>query len=157
MKDIDFTDSRTVLDVLERTFPIQPAPVLPANMLGMDDPEKVYLFFNQKTWLDLATDFCLKSHAYAVDLGTTFLRRDILVYYIPFYIYAVTVNDGWVYEEYFLNFLCPAYHNYDEFMDAFESLSENQLNVIAQFVRFECSMGNWDAERALNDFWGMYL
>lgn len=105
-------------------------------MLGMDDPERVYLFFNGKTWLELAECFSLASHAYAVDLGITFLRKDVLVYCIPFYICASVVNDGWTYEDGFLDFLCPAYNYADEFMDIFLRLRDEQLKVIAQFVKF---------------------
>ncbi|MDN7879361.1 hypothetical protein [Burkholderia aenigmatica] len=157
MNDIDFTDSGKVLELLSRIFPTQPVPVLPKNMLGMDDPERVYLFFNQKTWLELATDFSLTAHAYAADLGVTFLRRGALAYYAPFYIYASIVNNGWTYEDGFLDFLFPAYSYADEFMDIFFTFPEDQLKVIAQFVKFECSRGEEKAERALRDFWGMYI
>lgn len=161
MKEIDFMNKGNVLGELKRSFINALLPNLPITMKGMDDPERVFNFFSGRTWMDIINTLDLSKDAYALDLGVGFLDRKDFLYYIPLYIYASLLNrtEFRVFEADFIQYyLCPDHQNSDCFLNFVLGLTDEQLNIISRFMRWESDVNKLSfAKKACIDFWDLYL
>ncbi|UKJ21807.1 hypothetical protein L6Y89_02055 [Enterobacter mori] len=161
MKKINFLNEKGVYSELQRIFPTQPVPLLSKNLRGLDDSERVYDFFQGKEWIEVANYLNLKNDSYALELGVVFLPEDIFRYYTPAYIYASLFNkrDYWVFESDFIQqYLCPEFHNHDDFLNFILKFSDHQLCIVAQFMLYESEiLGFSYASKACIEFWNDFL
>ncbi|CAM7384022.1 hypothetical protein GRP89_09545 [Citrobacter freundii] len=161
MKKINFLNESDVYDELMEKFPAQPSPFLPTDIRGLDDPECVYVFFQNKQWIEIANNLELKNDSYALELGVLFLPEEVFRYYTPLYIYASLFNksDFWVFESDFIQqYLCPEYRDHDDFLNFILNFSDAQLSIIAQFMSYESEIIGFSyASKACIDFWNDFL
>lgn len=157
MKKINFLNDNDVYNELIANFQIQQLPLITNDMIGLDDPEHVYLFFNNRKWTEISTHLDLKNDSYALELGVSFLPEETFIYYLPLYIYASLFNRDffWVFESNFIqHYLCPEYQHHDNFLNFTLKFSDVQLSVIAQFMLYESEiLGFSYAKKAYKDFW----
>ncbi|HDR2162657.1 TPA: hypothetical protein QCG56_004834 [Enterobacter cancerogenus] len=157
MKKINFLNENDVYNELIANFPTQQAPILSTDMIGLDDPERVYFFFKNKKWSEISTHLDLENDSYALELGISFLPEETFIYYLPLYIYASLFNrvSFWVFESNFIqHYLCPESQNHDNFLNFTLKFSDFQLSVIAQFMLYESeTLGFSYAKKAYQEFW----
>lgn len=161
MKKINFLNEGDVYFELVKEFPTWPCPFLSKDIRGFEDPDRVYVFFKGKQWIEIVNNLDLKNDSYALELGVSFLPEEVIQYYTPLYIYASlsNKNDFWVFESDFIQqYLCPEYRDHDVFLNFALNFSDTQLYIIAQFMSYESKNLEFSyASKACIDFWDDFL
>ncbi|QCT88519.1 hypothetical protein [Escherichia sp. E4742] len=152
-------DKIHLLKVLNRIFNEEITRDFNHNVMDCFDLNIICVFFDNKSWQELAETLDLKRAAYPLELATYYFNGKIIKYYTPLYIYASLLNEeGWVFDSCFIDrYLLPDVQGVESFLSLFNTFSNSELNIISQYIHYAgYHIGHQSARAAFESFWEVF-